>query len=275
MRINVKCMYACAFLAATAALPANAEGKIKNIILMIGDGMGPQQMGLFESYVRLAPNSIYKGRQSAMSILADEGEVGLAMTYSFDSIVSDSANAATQIAIGELAPLLAIGVDFDGNPRETVSELAARLGKATGLVSDTRITHATPASFGAHQPLRSFENEIAADFLKSGIDVMLSGGLRHFIPGSSNEKGETYEKLRALTGGNVGLKSKRKDERNLLEEAQGQGYQLAFNRAQMDSVTEGKVLGLFANSGMMDGIRYSASRDSADRTEPTLNEMTV
>ena len=72
------------------------------------------------------------------------------------------------------------------------TELAQKLGKVTGLVSDTRLTHATPAAFAAHQPHRSLENEIAVDMLEQRVDVMLSGGLRHWLPEVVNDKGELF-----------------------------------------------------------------------------------
>ena len=61
--------------------------------------------------------------------------------------------------------------------------------------------------------------------LNTGVDVMLSGGLRHWIPKSANDKGETYHALMQQTGGTIKIKSKRKDERNLLAEAEQQGLQ--------------------------------------------------
>ena len=94
------------------------------------------------------------------------------------------------------------------------------------------------------------------------------------IPKSTNEKGKTYEKLKLLTQGDVYLKSKRKDERNLLTEAQSAGYQLAFNRQMLDKVEGNKLLGLFSYSGMDDGITYSNKKNSTDRTQPSLREMT-
>lgn len=249
---------------------------IKNVILMIGDGMGPQQIGLLESYAQLAPMSSYQGRDTALNSLAREGITGFSMTYPKDAIVVDSACSATQLALGRSAVSEVIGVDAQGYPQETVLEKAKRLGKATGLVSDTRLTHATPAAFAAHQPHRSLENEIAVQMLETGPDVMLSGGLRHWIPQEANDKGEVYRQLQAMTGDSFNLKSKRKDSRNLLTEAQAQGYQLAFNRAQLGTADRsGKLLGLFADSGMMDGIRYSQTLEDKARSEPTLTEMTA
>ena len=252
-----------------------AESKIKNVILMIGDGMGPGQMSLLEEYATKAPNSIYNGRDTAMKTIIDNGALGMSMHSPFNALVVDSAASASHLATGVDSPSEGIGIDKDGNPAETVLEIAKKLGKATGLVSDTRLTHATPAAFAAHQRHRSLENEIAVDMLATGPDVMLSGGIRYFIPESVNEKGVLYKQLMEQTGGTIEIKSKRKDERNLLAEASDSGYSLAYTRDGLANVKGDKVLGLFAYSGMQNGITYSQTKDSADRTMPSLKEMTM
>jgi len=253
-----------------------SQAAVKNIILMIGDGMGPQQVGLLEMYAREAPNSIYQGRSTGLSKFADSGLIGLSLTNPADAIVVDSACSATQLAIGFPAPSEVVGLDAEGNRQETVLEKAKRLGKATGLVSDTRLTHATPAAFAAHQPHRSLENTIAQEMLSIGPDVMLSGGLRHWIPQKINDKGQAYQALLKATDGKVKLKSKRKDNIDLIAQAQQAGYQIAFTKNQLNLAdSKGKVLGLFAYSGMLDGIKYSNSKNDPARSEPTLKEMTA
>jgi len=252
-----------------------AESKIKNVILMIGDGMGPGQMSLLEEYATKAPNSIYNGRDTGMKTIIDNGALGMSMHSPFNALVVDSAASASHLATGVDSPSEGIGIDKDGNPAETVLEIAKRLGKATGLVSDTRLTHATPAAFAAHQRHRSLENEIAEDMLATGPDVMLSGGLRYFVPESVNEKGALYKQIMEQTGGTIKIKSKRQDEKNLLAEASEAGYSLAYTRDSLASVKGDKVLGLFAYSGMQDGITYSQTKDSDKRTMPSLKEMTV
>ncbi|TKF22588.1 alkaline phosphatase [Vibrio genomosp. F6] len=261
--------------AATYTLSFSAlSAEIKNVILMIGDGMGPQQVGLLETYANRAPHSVYKGETTAIYKLAQQGVIGSSLTHPEDAIVVDSACSATMLATGIYTGSEVIGINSNGDHVETVLEQAKRMGKATGLVSDTRLTHATPASFAAHQPHRSLENDIASDMLHTGVDVMLSGGLRHWIPKSTNDKKQTYKDLQALTGGDVYLKSKRKDERNLLAEAQTDGYSLAFNKTMLDSAQGDKLLGLFAYSGMNDGIAYTNSKRDPNRTQPSLKEMT-
>lgn len=228
---------------------ALADSQVKNIILLIGDGMGPQQVGLLVNYARYAPHSIYPNRKTAMEDLMAAGTNLLSLTNPANAIVVDSACSATQLATGVTCSSEMIGLDKEGNSVETILERAEKLGKSTGLVSDTRITHATPAPFASHQAHRNSENEIAEDLLAHEVDVLLSGGLRHFLP-------------------NTDPQSKRKDDKNLLEQAKSQGYEVALDRTQLTNTVSNKVLGLFGHSGMVDALEES-------QTEPTLKEMTV
>ena len=264
----------CSSMQAGKATPD--AGKTKNVIMIIGDGMGPEQVGLLLSYARQAPNTVIKQRKTAFDRMMDDGGVmGFSLTYPYDRLVVDSAASGTQMATGQFAGSEMIGADKDGNPVETVLEKAIKTGRSTGLVSDTRLTHATPAAFAAHQPHRNMENEIAVDMLNAGPDVMLSGGLRYWIPQEANDKESAeYKALEQMTQGSVKLKSKRKDSRNLLKEAQEKGYALAFNRSQMETA-QGRLLGLFAYSALPDGLKVTHSQDSPDRTIPTLKEMSA
>lgn len=260
---------------ALSSFSLSAQPQVKNVILMIGDGMGPGQMGLLEEYARKAPNSIYQGRDTAIKTIIDNGVLGMSLHSPADALVVDSACSASHLASGVDAPSEAIGIDIDGNHVETVLEIAKKRGKATGLVSDTRLTHATPAAFAAHQPHRSLESKIAEQMLATGVDVMLSGGLRYWIPQSVNEKGKLYQQLLEQTGGKIKLKSKRKDEKNLLTQAKTAGYSVVHTRNTLAQAEGNKLLGLFAYSGMQDGIAYSNSKNSSERTMPSLKEMTV
>ncbi|MBQ4844311.1 alkaline phosphatase [Pseudoalteromonas sp. MMG005] len=256
---------------------------VKNVILMIGDGMGAQQVGLLEEYARRAPNSTYnaRGNQTALSKLADAGHMGLSLNAPHGEngvLVTDSACSATQLATGMAAGSEMIGLDEQGNIVETILEKAKKAGKATGLVSDTRITHATPAAFAAHQPHRSMEPEIAEQLVNTGmVDVLLSGGARVFIP-SDIKTDEADQKVLADLGmpASVYKKSKRNDDKNIVLAAKEQyGYALAFDKAQLQNSDADKLLGLFANSGMDDGIAYKACQASNSCTQPSLKEMTV
>jgi alkaline phosphatase len=271
------CLISAALLSCTTAdsVKPQAAAKVKNIIMVIGDGMGPQQVGLLLSYARQAPHSVIANRTTALDRMMEQGRLGISMTYTGDALVADSAASATQLATGRFAGAEMLGLDKDGTLQENIIEKARRMGKATGLVSDTHIAHATPAAFAAHQAHRSQETSITEDLLATGADVMLSGGLSYWLPGQANDKNsELYRQLGQLTGDSFEIKSLRKDEKNLLAAAQQRGYKLAFDKAQLQQA-DGKTLGLFAGSGMANGIIETQNRGDARHVQPTLKEMSV
>lgn len=250
---------------------------------MIGDGMGSPQVGLLEAYARQATHGIYqqKKHQTALAQLAKAGRVGLSLTSPFGeqgALVVDSACSATQLATGVAAGSEMIGLDENGDIVQTILEKAKRQGKATGLVSDTRITHATPAAFASHHAHRSFENEIAQELVASGnVDVLLSGGAQHFLPSDIKSNNNAQQIMANLGAGSaIYQRSKRQDKRNIIVEAKDNyGYQLAFTPQQLAQTNGHKVLGLFANSGMENGIAYSACKKTASCTQPSLRDMTL
>ena len=255
---------------------APQSGQIKNIIMMIGDGMGPQQVGLLQDFATHSKTDIYKNRETALELFANSGQLALSSTTPVGGLVVDSACSATQLATGKPSLSEVVGLDIEGNATDTILEMAKAAGKSTGLISDTRITHATPAAFAAHQAHRSMENEIAVDMLENNVDVLLGGGLRYWIPQNSDSiNTDLNDNLVALINEpTVRIKSKRKDDRNLLTEAQTAGYSLAFNADQLDAVEGQKVLGLFSYSAMLDGISYSTCKKAGDCVQPSLAEMT-
>jgi len=242
---------------------------IKNVIMIIGDGMGPQQVGLLLAYARQAPHSIIKDRITAFDRLMQNGQLSISLTHAADSLVTDSAASATQLATGHFARPEMVGIDQHGNAQENIISKAKRLGKSTGLVSDTRITHATPAAFAAHQAHRNMESKIAEDLLQAEPDVMLSAGLSYWLPESVNHT--VYQQPFKGLGKN--LKSKRQDQKDLLSAAKNKGYTLAFNKQQLLQA-QGKTLGLFANTRMVNGISEAQQQNNPLRQQPTLQEMT-
>lgn len=280
-RLNAICLMITLLFSLTACVqkqvhqPKFAE-KPKNVIMLVGDGMGPEQLGLLLTYARQAPNSVFVDRKTSFDRIMDQGGVmGLSLTNANNVLVTDSAASGSQLATGVYSGSEMIGLDRNGNPAETVVEKAIKAGKSTGLISDTRITHATPAAFASHQAHRNMENEIAVDMLAAGPDVMFGGGVRYWIPKEANDKTSAVRKeLEEMTQGSVYIKSKRKDSRNLVKEAQAKGYTLAFNKSQMEAA-KGKTLGLFHYSAMPDGIRVSNSLNDPKRTIPTLKEMSA
>ena len=246
--------------------PLFAKAKTKNLILIIGDGMGPQQISLLYSFAEFTKTGVLSPDQFAFGKIADNGTVAYSATNPELYAVTDSACSATHLATGYKSLPGAIGVDSQGYSRPTILEKAKKAGKATGLVSDTRITHATPASFAAHVGSRDEETEIAEQMLKTEPDLMLSAGVGDFL---------SEDKLKEYTSQNIDYKARRTDGKDLLKQAKKQNYELAFNIQELKATKGKKVLGLFADKGMPDGTWYKENKNKKDRTMPTLKEMAM
>lgn len=160
--------------------------KPKNIILMIGDGMGLAQIHA----ARLSKNEPLH-----MEELQD---MGLMTTNSYDNGVTDSGAGGTAIATGFKTRNGMIGLTHDSIAVPSMLEIFAAKGKATGVVVSCAVTHATPASFVAKNISRNNYEEIALDFINAPVDVVIGGGIKHF--------------------------SLRKDNRNLENELLDKGY---------------------------------------------------
>jgi len=185
------------------------SNKPKNIIFLIGDGMGVTQVfsGLTANHGKL--------------FLENCRHIGFSKTQSADDYITDSAAGGTALSCGIKTYNGAIGVTTDTIPVKTILEEAEEKGLATGLVSSSAITHATPASFIAHQKNRGMYEEIAADFLKTDIDVFIGGGIDHF--------------------------TKRADGKNLLLDFAKNGYQVESDMNKIKTVKKGKLVGLTAD----------------------------
>ncbi len=144
------------------------EQKPKNIILMIGDGMGLSQVSTM-----LYSN----GNRSELEKFP---VIGFHKSYSYDDLVTDSAAGATAFASGVKTYNGAIGLTSDSLPTQTILEEVEAKGMATGLVATAAINHATPAAFYAHQKSRVLFDQIAADLLHIDIDFIVGGGKRYF-----------------------------------------------------------------------------------------------
>lgn len=153
----------------TVAYTAPLQSKPKNVILMIGDGMGLGQIsaGLYSNDNRLNLESF--------------PVVGFHKSHSASDLITDSAAGATAFACGVKTYNNAIGLTADTLPCYSILEEAEDRGLATGMVVTSQITNATPAAFVAHQPLRVMNENIAADILNTDIDLIIGGGLSYFI----------------------------------------------------------------------------------------------
>jgi alkaline phosphatase len=153
---------------------SNKNHKVNNVILMIGDGMGLPDVSAAMT-VSAYPLNIIRCTTT-----------GLQTTFSSNNYITDSAAAGTAIATGNKTKNGVIGMDSLGIRVRSILEIVSEQGLATGLVSTSSVTHATPASFVAHQSSRGSYEDIASDFLKTGIDVFIGGGYDHFAKRKDN-----------------------------------------------------------------------------------------
>lgn len=166
------------YLVANLQLWAQAEvaERPKHIILMIGDGMGLSQVAALE----------YTSKES--TVFDRFGNVGFVKTHSANSRVTDSAAGATAMACGVKTYNNAIGVTADTVRCKNIFEYAREEDFGTGIVVTSSITHATPAAFIAHEPLRALQEQIAADYVEFKPDCMIGGGMVYFTTRFSDQR---------------------------------------------------------------------------------------
>jgi alkaline phosphatase len=208
-----------------------------------------------------------------MERLMAAGNTGYCLTYQYGTVVTDSASAATALASGMKTRDAIIGKDHDGRSMKTLVDIARQLGKSAGVISNTRMTHATPAAFYAHVVHRDMENEIAAQLVDRGdLAVAFSGGVQHFIP--AGLKVEDHPDLKGIDKKAGWGGSRRKDSRDLIGEAKGKGYAFVANDrelAALDARNTEKVLGLFSASGFPSAIDRQPQHQTG---VPRLSQLT-
>lgn len=212
----------------------------KNIIFMVGDGMGPSYQTAYR-YFADNPDT-----EEMEETAFDDYFVGSQRTYSADKEenVTDSAAAGTAISSGHKTYNGAIGVDANQKKVETVLERAKSIGKSTGLVTTAELTDATPAAYAAHVTDRDKKNEIAQQFYDERIedahkvDVLLGGGAKYF----GKENG------------------------NLDKQFEKDGYDVVTNKEGLTESDSDQVLGLFADENMP--LQIDAPDD-----DPSLADM--
>jgi alkaline phosphatase len=145
----------------------------KNIIIMIGDGMGV-------SYVSASVLSLKNDSFRRFTT------TGFSVTCSADNLITDSAAGATAIATGYRTNNYFISLNPETEkPLFTILELAEKLNKSTGLVVTCSVTHATPGAFVSHVKNRSMEIDIAKQISEMDLEVVIGGGTKFFIPKSA------------------------------------------------------------------------------------------
>jgi len=140
----------------------------KNVILLIGDGMGLSQVSATYFFGNTKEPSFNKFPV-----------VGLINTRAANAEITDSAAGATAFACGKKTYNGAISVDTKRKPLETIVERIEPKNIATALVATSQITHATPASFYAHQTSRNYQGAIATELISSSVDFFAAGGIKY------------------------------------------------------------------------------------------------
>lgn len=183
----------------TVEVKQPAKGKSpKNIIFMIGDGMGIEQIG-----------AAWVANRGQLN-MDKMPYVGLQRTYCLDWLVTDSAAAGTALATGNKTNKGMVATLPDGTELASMLDKAQQVGKRTGVVVVCRLNDATPATFCCNNPDRDDAEEITADYLTSGVDYIAGGGMNYWrdertdsrdIFAEIGEKGyNTYEKVEDLMG---------------------------------------------------------------------------
>ncbi|SIR82837.1 alkaline phosphatase [Natronorubrum thiooxidans] len=214
---------------------------VNNVIVLIGDGMGFDPIETTSTvYDDLTMSKAVQNELSMQEFV----DSGFNRTSSRSGAVTDSAAAGTALATGLKAFNGQVGVygpdGADSDELTTVmgqAEIAKAVGKQTGLVTTTRLTHATPATYATHVANRGQEGDIADQYLENEIDVLLGGGRREW-------------------------------DDDQLERAETIGYDVLYDRSDLQTADDGKLLGLFDHSH----ITYRLDRPD---TIPSLPEMTA
>jgi len=210
-------------LALLCTTGAFAQTAPKNVIYMIGDGMGPAFTTAYR-YYKDDPTT-----KEIETTVFDTMLKGMAHTYPDDhTYVTDSAAGATALSSGHKSYNGAIAVDTAKKPVKTMLEIAKEQGMTTALVATSQINHATPASFAAHNESRRNYDDIANDYIdnkiagKLPVDLMLGGGTQYFI----------------------------RDDRNLVDEFKKAGYQYGDDIKNIGQITQIPAIGLYAPKGL-------------------------
>lgn len=188
-----------------------SSDKPKNIIIMIGDGMGLNYVSA--SVLTDSSSPFFKFKS-----------IGLSITRSLDNLITDSGAGGTAISTGYKVPNKAIAKATAENDYHSIFTVAKSLGKSTGLAVTSTITHATPAAFYANVMNRSEEKVIANQLVKTEVDVAIGGGTKFFTP---------------LTKGGV-----RDDEKDLLAELSAKGYTTISDFNALKDVDSDKIIAL-------------------------------
>lgn len=233
----------CLMGAISAASPQESAGA-RSVILFIGDGLGAGQMAFGIRYARMV-----EGRELHLEQLMNDGNTGYALASAYGSQVTDSAAAGSQLATGVEARNETLSLSPSGYPTETILEWAEGRGLATGLVTNMRLSHATPAAFAAHEISRYEPEPVILDqmLFDHDVDVLLGGGARALVPA-----GRRVSEFLPGVAPELDGDSNRLDELDRVSEAEERGYTIVSDRHELAEASRDakKLLGLFAASNV-------------------------
>ena len=221
---------------------ANERGKAKNVIMLIADGMTTEAIALARHT---------KGHNLAM----DEISVGSVITSWANGPITDSAPGGTVYATGEKTNNKYIGTSVNDTPMASILEGAESVGKATGIVVTSEITHATPGDFTAHTNNRKYYNQILQQQINQDMEVVLGGGFNKpsgFSVEVSTDEFESYYEEQV---------------NNIKEE----GFDFITIKDELKTYNGNKLWGSFSDAD----LKYDFDRQSDnDNVQPSLAEMT-
>ena len=183
--------------------PPKGGGKVKNVILMIGDGMS-----LMHIEAAWTCNRGHLWLENAQY-------TGISKTPASNRLITDSGSGGTSLATGYKTRYHAVGVDSTGRPLESLNVLAQKAGKANGIAVTCRLWDATPCDFVAHNLDRNKEQDLILDYLNAPLDYVFGGGAKYF--------------------------EHRDDGRNIFSELEKKGYRVARTLDELWRCKSGKI----------------------------------
>ena len=183
--------------------PPKGGGKVKNVILMIGDGMS-----LMHIEAAWTCNRGHLWLENAQY-------TGISKTPASNRLITDSGSGGTSLATGYKTRYHAVGVDSTGRPLESLNVLAHKAGKANGIAVTCRLWDATPCDFVAHNLDRNKEQDLILDYLNAPLDYVFGGGAKYF--------------------------EHRDDGRNIFSELEKKGYRVARTLDELWRCKSGKI----------------------------------
>ena len=216
----------------------------RNVIILLADGAAPTQW----DFGRYSSRVLRQRGFATTDVVFREGTLGLLVTASANSYVTDSGAGGSALSIGEKVNNGTISVTPDGRSPQTLMSVARGAGRRIGLVSTAAIYDASPAALSVNVQSRSDRQTIVDRYLELEPDVLMGGGRDLFLP--------------AAAGG------RRTDGRDVVAAFRTKGYEVVTDTAGLKAAQGRRLLGLFAD-GDMD---FELDRDPA--AQPSTAEMT-